>query len=420
MRSVGSMTVRTESAVVAGRQRSKLLVRVACLYVLTVPFDLFAIDSLGGRTATVPAALLLLFVWLNDLGASRRTLPSFPAVAFWLLVYSGWCLTTALWSVNPQATLLNWTSLTLQMIVAYVLADSLRGRWRSALWAYVFGAAVLAVVLLANPLNEERGGRGSVGGADENITAFVLCIGVAAAIYLMLESSGARRPVFAMLLALLIGAGVVYTGSRTGFLSLVGILLIATLLIRGRISIGRRALMIASIGPAYLLLRSQGLIPERLHTVFADAVAQQDSGRADIVAMYVAHMSEWMMTGIGFGSDADFLFQASGTYRNAHSMFWKTWIELGVVGLVLLGAVILVLLFQGRRAPTGRVTLLMMSPIVLFAITLGGQTSNSLWFAVALALVIPESDGDNSVDEGRVPRSSREKTSENSTTRATD
>jgi O-antigen ligase len=361
------------------------VVAAACLYVATVPFDLFAV--FGGRTATVPAAGLLFFLWLLDLIQTRRRTITASRVGLPLYLYCVWCLVTGLWSVSPDGTLLNWTSLALQVVTAFVLADALGDHWRAALWTTVYSSAVLACILLTNPLNESRGGRGSVGGADENITAFVLCIGVAAAIYLMLDSRGLLRPVVAGLLAAVSSAGVIYTGSRTGFLSLVGIMLVGALLMRRRANISRRLLMIAGAFLAFPLFSSMGLVPERLSSVWTDTVSGQDAGRGDIIAMYRAHFSEWAWSGVGYGADADFLLRVAGEYKNAHSMFWKTWIELGITGLVLLTLVILAILYRGRGSPTRGATSLMLAPVALFAITLGGQTSPSLWFVVALALV---------------------------------
>jgi O-antigen ligase len=365
--------------------RPTSLVFISCIYVATIPFDLFTL--VGGRTATLPAAGLLLFAWFADVSKSQRRVRMHGGVAFVLYLYAVWCFCTTLWSADVNGSLVNVTSLVIQILVAFVIADALGDRWKSAVWTLASSSAVLAAVLLARPLDDSRGGRGSIGGADENITAFVLCIGMAAAAHLMLDSPGVRRAVYAALLMAATGAGVIYTGSRTGFLSAVGILLVATLLIKGKISLGRRIVMIVGALLAFQFFVSIGLVPERLGSAFNDALDRRDSGRADIVAMYREHFDSWAWIGIGYGADADFLERVTGQFRNAHSMFWKTWIELGLVGLVLLACVIVAVFKAGRRSPTGGVTILMLVPATLFAITLGNQTSNALWFMVALALV---------------------------------
>jgi len=102
--------------------------------------------------------------------------------------------------------------------------------------------------------------------------------------------------------------------------------------------------------------------------------------------LFLQTFDHWAFFGIGMGNDASYLYMTEGDYLNAHSLFWKTWIETGLVGLTLFAAFLTVVLKRGLRSVASQALLPMAVALVIFAVTLGGANTSAFWFVIALAL----------------------------------
>jgi O-antigen ligase len=232
-------------------------------------------------------------------------------------------------------------------------------------------------------------GAAHLDGIDENATALVLAVGFAALIYVAMHFDG-RRAVFLGLIAAETGVATLRTGSRSGAIAASVVLLVALLqLIRQRrmrsVLMFRTAAMLLLVCASFIWALNAGLLPQRVASLLNFGPVS-DSGRSGIIDLYLTTFDHWALFGVGLNADAQYLFLTHSWYKNAHSMFWKTWIESGVVGLILIAAFLSVVIERGFRSVASQALILMAVPIFVFAITLGVLSTSVFWFVIALAL----------------------------------
>ncbi len=146
----------------------------------------------------------------------------------------------------------------------------------------------------------------------------------------------------------------------------------------------RAALGAVAIGAAVWLAATRITIPTRVGDWLGD-LTFTDS-RSDIIGQYRLNQGDWSMTGIGAGADADYLQSSLYVYLNAHNAFWKVWIELGVVGLLLWVLLVASLIRLAWRSAERTLFVLFSIPIVFFMYTLAPMNSNALWVVFGLAM----------------------------------
>lgn len=357
-----------------------------------IPLDILPLVL--GRSPSFFASLILIFFWIEHslrLGEKSR-LPTYFGVtlALWWL----WNTVTLFWSVAPSATLLAIVSITVQVVVFLAFIEVMPNSRDVLVWWYVAGATCLAIWALMGSVEKNDEGRVQVAGIDQNVTGLVLTVGFAAAVYLLLFSPQRFRRI-----PLVLGMGVLVSasikvGSRTGVGGLVLVIAAAVLISVWRLGAGGStrflragALMAAAVGGYAIILRA-GFVPDRVLEFLENPTGAGDSERSIIIAAYREHMELWWTRGVGYGADAHFLSLHSGLgFKNAHSLFWKTWIETGMVGLLLWGAFLVgVVRVFSRSLRVDALGLLLAVPITAFAFTLGGDRTGAFWFVLAACL----------------------------------
>lgn len=334
-----------------------------------------------------PVQLLGLFflgTWMLDLlsGQTRFKTPIGPLLPFAL--FAGWSALTLLWSWDPNETALRAVT-NLALVVALVaLADTFRGKVRLPLVVMSLATSVTSVYVLLFGVYEE-GLQAQIEGVDQNITAFCISIGLAAAVYLVVTAAEPTHRIVWLSCVLLDVAALLRIGSRTGLVSVVGILLI--LLVFGLKSSRSFIIAVTALGTGYLLfvgLQDAGLVPPRI-VAFIDEPVVID-GRAEITAAFLSYIDLWRFVGVGGGADATFLGAVAGWPRNVHNGFWGIWVQYGIVGMLIWGWMLLSVIFGMVRLREVRFFVLASVPFLAFAYTLGPMRSNMLWVLFALAL----------------------------------
>lgn len=367
-----------------------LLVFAGALYAAFLPFDF--LPFLGGRSVALPLAAIFLALYLVEFfsGRVKDTVPQgFGLLAVLLLT---WAALTVVWSANRAETVLATASLGFHIVLVAGLYSVMRHRKIALLWCYSHGTLVAAVLLLLAAPNAARDERASVGGVDENGIALGIALGFAAACYLAIFVSKGLPRVLALAEMLVMGLAMAHTGSRTGVAS-VGLVLCAAGLIailNGRIGARIRAmaatlLIVLCVYYGYHWGIAHGYVPERI-VDFVASPEVHDPGRDRIVSQYLRFVDEWSVFGVGYGADVYFLLDRNWGHNNAHSLFWKTWIELGLPGLFLMGTLIFIAIREGVQGGNYRLVLLMWSGYAAFAWSLGGDRTDQFWWMVALSI----------------------------------
>lgn len=367
------------------------LVNASLLYAAVVPFDFYPVAA--GRSATFFASLVLLFTFAQYIAAGKRpkVIRSGYAVPAFMLAL--WALVTTTWSVDFAGSFTAWLSLVLQLLTVVALATVLPMCWRRWLVWYLRGMTVLAGLLLTQTADADRAGRATLAGADENTLAMIVCMGLAAALFSLVLDREKKRRIFVFLQLCVIVPAIVHIGSRTGMGTLVVTGLVAAVVAVG---IGAKdkvkALLLAAIAlvAGYFALRyllSAGVLPERV-AQFLRAPEITDVARQEIVASYKATMDNWELFGIGYGADAAYLEANGGRFQHAHSLFWRTWIEMGYLGLLIFGWLLLGAVKGSWRARWRLLSVMLWVPVATFAVTLGGDRTSQFWIAIAFGAVV--------------------------------
>ncbi|WP_394216121.1 O-antigen ligase family protein [Brachybacterium vulturis] len=353
----------------------------ALLYCAAVPFDAFTV--IAGRTLPSLVGAVFLVTWMASL--TRRTAPlRFPRV----LVVSAvallaWAITTLLWA-PPEVRLIGVASMAYSIVLMALLVDTMKERLRSALLAYIAGACVLATWLVVSP-TQRYSGRYSVGGADENETAFQFAIAIGAVVWLYLNAQ--VRSSLLLGSGLLLGFGVILTGSRTGFVAMAAI--VCAGLAHGALSrrgASLRMVLLVAMGLiAVAVAAALNVIPLRVLELLEGETSLRDSSRAQIAELYLKTVDHWWFFGVGYGSDAVYLEATEGVVLNAHGLFFKGWVEQGAVGLLLIVALLLSALVTARVNDGAVGYLILAVPVLIFGITLAGLGFAGFWFVLALS-----------------------------------
>ena len=301
-----------------------------------------------------------------------------------------WSAITSAWSVKPDVSISQALSVALLGVSVVAIGGTFRGDFRTPAWALMLGSGVAGVAALANgpePVSPFRGvsQQSTFLGLDQNALAFSLCLGLAASYYLIVSETRLVGRVASILSALLLAASILAVGSRTGG----GVLIVSSITL---VVLSMKSIRTAVMGGAFLLalvwvfrlMADSGVLPARLADWYRAPVLTDD--RSLIIKQFWEVRSDWIFRGVGAGADADYLYTTRNWYANAHSAFWKTWIELGVVGLALWFAMLVSLIHRVASSSDRLLFFLSAPAIAAFFYTLGPVDSNALWALFGLAV----------------------------------
>ncbi|MGO4599398.1 O-antigen ligase family protein [Terrabacter sp. 2RAF25] len=354
-------------------------------FAFSVPFDPIAL--VAGRSLTFPVGVLLIGVVGLDLVGGRRGGRMPPMLQGLLAAYLAWVVFTNFWSLDPQASEATTIQLFLRVAFLAALSYALPVVPRRVVVGYVFGAAVLGGALLRFG-QEELTGRITLMGADENALGLSLTVGIGLAVALVVSSKRSAM-VFWLALAAVMAAGVLATGSRTGFVAM-GIAAIAPVLSRLTVRRFAQVVVVGLIAVlAFQVALARGLVSDRVASFLETGEATGDT-RAFIVSQFFAN-PDWMLAGVGPQADAEFLRRATGEFAYVHNLLLGAWVQLGIVGVTLLIVILIYAAFSGWKSSRRDWFLAAALPMTIYAATLPGQTSNVYWFVIALGTAVAAS-----------------------------
>ena len=321
--------------------------KLLCAYVVVVPLGSAAVspvalplvpETLSSALAgAVVAAVIVEFVIWPE---RRASLPS--GARLWL-AFLGFAALSHAWSINRTETATDVTALgSLIAMAAIVSARRFSRRDLDVLQSSLIVSAAMSGLIAVYQwrtdtldVSESVAGRFALVGDDPNHTAAALLLPAGAALVAALESSErASRRVAAAVAFALAGVAVVLTASRGGLLALT-VLVVAVFVQR----LGLRR-TVALILPALVLLIALPLP--------ADQRAPGGTGREQIWTIGVVSCKDGCWFGSGLGTFPDIHEQTAIARPEMavlelrfapHNVWLGTLVEVGVVGLVLLAAI---------------------------------------------------------------------------------
>ena len=368
------------------RHSGSLLGVLGAVYIFTSPLDF--VPSPVGTPATV-AGLLFLIQWLVELAAGSAVLPPRALAVPLIGAFTAWNAVTTTWSINSGIWLGQTLTVAFLGLSVFAIAGTFRSSVRRPAWALMLGAGVAAVAaLLSGPPARPYGyvsEQATFLGIDPNVLSFHLCLGLAASYFLIGSETRLIRRATSLVLALLLTASILAVGSRTGGGAFILTTLVFAVLSAKsvRTAIASGVLVLALVW-VFRAVADAGVLPERLAGWYRAPVLTDQ--RSVITAQFWELRNEWILKGVGAGADADYLLARRNWYVHAHSAFWKTWIELGIVGLLLWIGIVFNFIYHAAKSADRLLFILAAPTIAAFFYTLGPVNSNALWALIGLAL----------------------------------
>jgi O-antigen ligase len=365
---------------------------------------------------------ILVVVWLlhrRDEGGLRLRAAGSAAVVGAAAALFGWAFLSAAWAGDPHTAVTSALRLGQGVLLVAVLADTLSSEraLRLGTAAFVAGACLSAVLGLAgvgatSASADETATRIGGGLGDPNYLGAVLLAGLFFALALRLPMRRGYLRLLALAVPALLLVALVRTGSRGAVIAFAAAAL-AGLLLAGPLRRSVVALSATALagGGAYLGFVASG--SERRLTHFGGS----GSGRTELwsVAARVFHNHPFGGVGSGNFSVVEPSYAATihrnlskpylevTTHEVVHNTYLHVLAELGIVGLVLLAAVVVGALAVGRRAATAFEELaeprlaalaagLVVGAVGLFVafVFLSAQYEKQLWVTVGLLVAAGE------------------------------
>lgn len=363
------------------------------VYIFSTPLDLISLPV--GSPSTILGALFLA-LWILELLRGRVSLPRHPWALAAGVGFVLWSAVTTTWSVVPSITASQSLSTGLLLLSAIAIASSFPDQLRGPAWALLLGSFLLASLTLVLGgqqvyyigTTELQSQQHTLGSIDENALSLHLMLGFAAGLFLMRRQVSARLKIGIVLMVGVLVVTTILVGSRSALGSMIGMIVLLVLMSAKRVSALVWSVLLIAISLLPIkILADAGMIPDRIVQWVSNPVASDS--RTEIIAMYKQFMGDWFWGGVGAGGDAYYLQSVASSFQNAHSAFWKTWIETGIVGLVLWLAFVVASAIIAIRSHERDFFLLAGVPILIYFYTLGPVNSNMLWAVFGLALGMP-------------------------------
>lgn len=376
----------------------------AVAYIFATPLDI--VPTPFGTPSTL-TGLLFLGLWLLSLISGHPRLPrrSFAVPA--MVAIGLWYLLSLGWSWDAAATRVQIQTYVLLVLSAVAIGGTIQDRIVVPAWALSLGASVasVATLLSGQEIVDSQGFQTQIEqstflGIDQNILAFHLNLGLGATAYLLVTRRPVRRRALALIPLGVISVALLAVGSRTGAGSMM--MTFGVMAVLSARSVRAIVLWVISLAVAlwgYFRLLGAGLLPPRLVEWIEQPVINDN--RLDIIAQYWLAREDWWLRGVGAGADASYLWATQGSYLNAHSAFWRVWIDSGLVGLALWASMLITLSVRALRSESRAFFFLSAPPIVAFFYTLGPLNSNMLWVIFGLALGASRASGHTNQGTGQ-------------------
>jgi O-antigen ligase len=372
------------------------------LYAFLVPFDAVAALS-AGVTITLLAGLVAGAVMLTA-GIIEGRLVRPPAAALWFGLYVIWAAVSAAWAMNPALTLGSLRTL-LSLYLLYLVAVSIKPSRKEFYWVcllVVVGGIVAASAGYLYGVEESARGAAARGrlvigeqGGNPNSLGGVLILPLALAVGGFVALRKPIQKFLAMGALGIVGLGVYITMSRGALLAIA--LAMLTFVCRNRV---RWQVLV----PVALLVVVAIALPDVFFARAAKVLSGEDTtgaSRTQIWSAGWAALEHVGILGAGFSNYTEIYRFADGYSpgvwaKGAHNSYLETWVELGIIGLVLMLAAVAVHFLAmrgiGRRSVEGILLSAAEAASIgvlagaFFADRVGGKPFWLLWIIVAWAI----------------------------------
>lgn len=316
------------------------------------------------------------------------------------LLFLAWSACSLLWAVDRDrgtGVVLTIAQLVLLYWMSSHLIDS-EAKFRAVMGSYVVGAATAAIIAAFGVYEAGFAARASVSSLqDPNRFAHSLSVGLFLAAFLNATCRGCRRYLF-LATGLLLGFGVLFSGSRGTWLAVLASIAAACLFTKSKFF--KLTLLALLIFVLFFNSAIMGALPPLIADRVASIVdpADRGGGRLDIWMVGLEMVRENWPVGVGINSFPaaynDYIFKSAaemgspGVMRDAHNSFLCILAELGLLGFLLFSMFWLISLKTvGKLHGDPEKTLGICMLVYLFFVALTGSEYSNKFFWVALLIV---------------------------------
>lgn len=371
--------------------KSPIIYKILYLFFFLTPMESVSIIQGGDFSLPKMAVLLLLLVYLLRSSWNRLYGNAFIGV---IGLYSVWALITSVFSINMEGSMSRFVSFLVPLLVLIYILNTLVTNdkvIRNIMLSFVAGCCIPICIMIYFTMQGVGGelNRMTAFEQDQNELSVMLSI-AASFVFILLKDKNPK--IVNLLLVIFICfcfVAILLTGSRTGFIILMAVLLL------GLLSLGKKGIIWAIISIFLILPFLLPYIPESnverlLQT--QEQVAQGDfTGRGYVwqrgLAAFHTQLPIRMLIGVGYDQFQFLYNQNYGTFTAPHNTYLAIYVELGIIGF----AIFLYILYyvfrktmQLCRSNRTLVYLGMFLPLIIAMMTLGLQTRRWLWIILFL------------------------------------
>lgn len=332
------------------------------LFLFTILSFLEVVNAGSGAVSFIKVAGLILFLsWFaaqatRSRRETRSLLASSPGIAFAVVGFVSWSALSVAWAESSGTAIGSTSRFVLDALLFPIVFGAIRRRehfqWIVA--AFVFGAVMSAVIGLL----QSGGARlaGGIGDPDGEAALLAAALMLDVGLIATLPRDSAARTL-AVIGALIMGLGLLDTGSRGGFVALAAVL-VAAVVLGGRWR-GRAAglvVIVAIVTPVYLFVLAPSAAVQHLSS-------SSSSGRTDLWKVGLKMFEANPIAGVGSGNftvaSIHYVQQAGDITRAdlivdvphaAHNTYLEIIDELGVPGFLMFMAIVIGSISAALRA----------------------------------------------------------------------
>jgi O-antigen ligase len=371
-----------------------------CVLFATIPWqDVVQVPGVGTVAKVVGLGVLVVCgLALAIFGGLRRPGES----VLLLLLFTGWVVVSPIWSAFPDDSLVRVYTMLQLTVLVLLTVHVVRTPERLA---GLMGAFVVGDVILGLSVLQQRAGgltlvRYTAEGTNPNDVAFLMCLGIPMAWYLVLRLRPALLRVLLGGFVVLAVFVVVLTASRSALLLLAPALAIVPLNLRRLTPVGRSLVGATVVAGCVVAVTGAVLLPsaplQRLGTTFSELQSGTLDNRTTLWAIGLKLFGQHPVLGVGAGVVPEYVGQSYPLQAGLHNTYLSIAVQFGVVGIVLFG---LLLISVVRRAlavgaPERSVAAVLSVVFVFGLIPRHWEFTKGTWAVLAILICIAEVAGE--------------------------
>jgi len=326
-----------------------------CAFVFVMPFEdylqVFGGISMGLILGTLTVGLVALRI------AITRQYRLLSPLHYWMAAFVAWATCSLFWTIDWNLTATRTGTYLQLLVVVFVIWElaTTEARVFGLLRCYVGGALMASLFLLINYMlgltarevyeaaGEEtwNDNRYTIAGLNENDLGLILALSMPIALYLVAQRKGWWTTSLGWLTLAACVPSLLLTGSRGGLLAASPTLIMLVLVL---IRLPYRQKLVALIACGGVFAATMYFVPDRtwdrVFTLTTEFSGGTFTHRRVIWAAGMEVFRDHALLGVGAGAHSAAILQAVDVPYVAHNSFLSVLVELGVIGELILGALL--------------------------------------------------------------------------------